>query len=131
MWLWSQRAKAPRGCTNTEARPIAGGHAHEYDLMLLGRIHGEQRWQNQPASAWSVDDFDVAEIRPTFTEAIQRGRLEEPGTPEPADLLRGLGLFKEGVVLRAAETLLDNSEGIEAYPPRCLRAPGEHGEVSA
>ncbi len=94
--------------------------AHEYNLMLLERIHSELRWENQPASGWSVDDLDAAEIRRTVTEAIQRGRLEDPGTREPADLLRGLGLFREGVVLRAAVALFGNAERIELEMPQCL-----------
>ena len=66
--------------------------ADEYNRMLFERIHNEQRWENQPAAGWSVDDLDVAEIRRTVSEAVRRGRLEEPVSGEPSDMLRGLGL---------------------------------------
>ena len=37
----------------------------EYNWMLFERMHSEQRWENQSAAGWSVDDLDVAEIRRT------------------------------------------------------------------
>ena len=73
--------------------------AEEYNQMLFERLHSEQRWENQPATGWTVADLDVAEIRDTVAEAVRTGRLNEPGTREPEDLLRGLGLLREGVLL--------------------------------
>ena len=58
--------------------------ADEYNRMLFERMHSEQRWENQPATGWSVEDLDVAEIRHTVTEAVRRGRLDDPGSQEPA-----------------------------------------------
>lgn len=92
----------------------------EYNRMLLERVHGEQRWENQPASGWSVADLGAAEIRRTVEEAIRRGRVEDPGTREPEDLLRGMGLIKDGVVLRAALVLFGRSEKLPAELPQCL-----------
>ena len=37
--------------------------ADEYNRMLFERMHSEQRWENQAAAEWSVDDLDEAEIR--------------------------------------------------------------------
>ena len=71
----------------------------EHNRMLFERMHGERRWENQPAAGWSVDDLDANEIRLTVEEAIRRDRLEDPGTREPAALLRGLGLLRDGVVV--------------------------------
>lgn len=73
--------------------------AEEYNQMLFERLHSEQRWENQPAPGWTVADLDVAEIRDTVAEAVRTGRLNEPGTREPEDLLRGLGLLREGVLI--------------------------------
>ncbi len=70
----------------------------EYNRTLFERIHSEQCWENQPATGWSIEDLDAAEIRRTVEEAIRRGRLADPGTREPAELLRGLGLLREGVL---------------------------------
>ena len=53
-------------------------------------MHNERRWENQPAVGWPVDDLDVAEIRNTVAEAVRIGRLNEPGSREPEDLLRGV-----------------------------------------
>lgn len=94
--------------------------ADEYNRMLFERMHSEQRWENQPASGWSVDDLDVAEIRRTVTEAVRRGRLEEPVSGEPRDLLRGLGLLRDGVLLRAAAVLFGSTERLEFEMPQCL-----------
>ena len=93
--------------------------ADEYNRMLFERMHSEQRWENQPAAGWSVDDLDVAEIRRTVSEAVRRGRLEEPVGGDPPDLLRGLGLLRDGVLLRAA-ALFGSTERLEFEMPQCL-----------
>ena len=94
--------------------------ADEYQRMLFERMHSEQRWENQPADGWSVDDLDANEIRTTVEEAIRRGRLEDPGTRDPHDLLRGLGLFRDGILWRAAVALFGNEERIKFDFPQCL-----------
>lgn len=76
--------------------------AEEYNRVLFERMHTEQRWENQPASGWSLDDLDAAEIQRTVSEAVRRGRLEDPGMREPAELLQGMKLLKDGGLLRAA-----------------------------
>lgn len=92
----------------------------EYNRMLLERLHGEQRWENQPAAGWSVADLDAAEITKTIDEAIRRGRVEDPGTRDLEELLRGLGLMKEGVLLRAALVLFGRADRLAAEFPQCL-----------
>ena len=94
--------------------------ANEYNQMLFERMHSEQRWENQPAAGWAIDDLDVAEIRRTVAEAVRRGRLEEPVSREPTDLLRGLGLLRDGVLLRAAAVLFGSTERLEFEMPQCL-----------
>lgn len=92
----------------------------EYNRTLIERLHGEQRWENQPASNWSVADLDIAELARSIDEAVRRGRVEEPGSRDPADLLRGLGLMKGGVLLRAAVILFGRADRVEAEFPQCL-----------
>ncbi len=92
----------------------------EYNQMLFERMHSVQRWENQPASGWSIDDLDEAEIRRTVEESIRRGRLEDPGVRGTEDLLRGLGLIKNGELLRAAVVLFGASERVAADMPQCL-----------
>lgn len=92
----------------------------EYNHMLLERLHGEHRWENEPITGWTVADLDAAEIVRTLEEAIRRGRADDPGTRDPADILRGFGLLRDGVLLRAAPALFGRSERVEADMPQCL-----------
>lgn len=94
--------------------------ADEYRRLLFERMHSERRWENQPAEGWSVGDLDANEIRTTVEEAVRRGRLEDPGTRNPCDLLRGLGLFRDGVLWRAAVALFANEDRIGFDMPQCL-----------
>ena len=113
---YSYRGTAYRRVGNT----TLAMSADEYNRMLFERMHSEQRWENQPAAGWSVDDLDEAEIRRTVAEAVRRGRLEEPVGGEPTDLLRGLGLLRDGVLLRAAAVLFGSTERLEFEMPQCL-----------
>lgn len=94
--------------------------AEEYNRMLFERMHSEQRWENQPATGWTVEDLDVAEVRNTVAEAVRIGRLNEPGSRQPEDLLRGLGLLRDGILFRAAAVLFGKSERLELELPQCL-----------
>ena len=95
--------------------------AEEYNRMLVERLHSEQRWENQPANGWSVDDLDETEILRTVRLAIQGGRLGEPlNSGDLADVVRGLGLLQEGVLLRAAAVLFGKTERLEFEMPQCL-----------
>ena len=93
--------------------------AEEYNRVLFERMHTEQRWENQPAAGWSVDDLDAAEIQKTVREAIRRGRLEDPGTREPVELLQGMKLLTDGVLLRAAVALFGRADQMESEMPQC------------
>jgi len=92
----------------------------EYSRMLLEHMHGEQRWENQAADGWSIEDLDVAEIRNTVAEAVRIGRLNEPGHRDPESLLLGLGLIRDGVLLRAAAVLFGDASRLEFEMPQCL-----------
>jgi ATP-dependent DNA helicase RecG len=113
---YSYRGQAYRRVGNTSP-PMS---RDEYNLVLLERLHGEHRWENELASGWTATDLDAAEIVRTVEEAIRRGRAEEPGTREPVELLRGLGLMRDGRVLRAATVLFGRAERLEAEYPQCL-----------
>ncbi len=92
----------------------------EYNRVLFERMHSERRWENEPATGWSIEDLDVVEIRNTVAEAVRIGRLNEPGHREPEHLLRGLGLLRDGVLVRAAAVLFGNTERLEFEMPQCL-----------
>ena len=93
---------------------------NEYKRMLFERMHSEQRWENQAADGWTVDDLDIVEIRNTVAEAVRIGRLNEPGSREPEDLLCSLELFRDGILSRAAAVLFGNAGRLEYEMPQCL-----------
>ncbi len=113
---YSYRGQAYRRVGNTSAAMSRD----EYNRMLLERLHGEHRWENEPAAGWTSADLDAAEIQRTLEEAIRRGRIEDPGTREPEEILRGLGLTKHGALLRAALVLFGHAERLWAEFPQCL-----------
>ena len=92
----------------------------EYNRLLFERMHNDLRWENQPAAGWTIDDLDVAELRNTVAEAVLNGRLNEPGSRDPKDLLHGLGLMRDGVLFRAAAALFGKAERLECDMPQCL-----------
>lgn len=92
----------------------------EYNRMLMDRLHSERRWENEPADGWTVADLEAAEITRTLEEAIRRGRQGDPGTRDTEALLRGFGLIRDGVMLRAAPVLFGRDEQIEQLLPQCL-----------
>ena len=94
--------------------------ADEYNRMLFERMHTERRWENQPATGWIVDGLDIAEFRNTIAGAVCIGRLNESGSREPEDLLRGLGLMCEGILIRSVAVLFGNTERIEYDMPQSL-----------
>ena len=95
------RNEAFRRVGNTNRR-MSRGDEHR---MFLERVHTEQRWENQPSAGWSVEDLDHAEIRRTVNEAIRIGRLSDPVPDTIEEMLRGMGLHKDGALLRAAVVL--------------------------
>jgi ATP-dependent DNA helicase RecG len=113
---YSYRGQAYRRVGNT-TRPLS---REEYNRILLERLHGEQRWENQSAAGWTVADLDAAEIVRTMEESIRRGRADDPGTRDPEAILRGLGLMKDGKLLRAAVVLFGKPERLEVEMPQCL-----------
>ena len=92
----------------------------EYHRVLLERLHGQFRWENEPVPDWTVDDLDRTEIVRTLDDAIRRGRAAEPGTRDPTELLRGFGLIHAGRLLRAAVVLFGRSERVGAEYPQCM-----------
>lgn len=82
--------------------------------MFLERVHTQLRWENYPAEDWTPDDLDAAEIRRTVNAAIQFGRLSEPLPETTEEMLRGMGLLKDGELLRAAVVLFGREPAIAA-----------------
>lgn len=94
----------------------------EYNTLLMERLHGERRWETEEAPGFGIEDLDPTEIIFTVEEAIRRGRLDDPGTRDPMLLLRGLGLLRNGQLLKAAVALFGGSDRLQRdYPQFLLR----------
>jgi len=92
-----------------------------YERMVVERRHPIHRWEIQPAHEITLNDLDKAEITRTVDEAIRRGRMDEPGTRDPAELLKGLRVMREdGILLNAAVALFARSNRLLPYYPQCL-----------
>lgn len=120
----SQGAGAPYRHRGIAYRRVGGVNhtlsADEFNRMLMERLHAERRWENEPAEGWTTDHLDGDEVARTVEEAIRRGRLENPGTRDVAELLRGLGLMRDGVLLRGAVALFGRETELENRLPQCL-----------
>lgn len=92
----------------------------EYNRMLIERFHGEQRWETELAEGWTVNDLQSDELSRSIEEAVRRGRMSEPGTRDPLELLRGFGLLRNNQLFRAAVVLFGRQERLEAEYPQCL-----------
>ncbi len=91
-----------------------------YERLLLERMHGSNRWENQPAKDLSISDLDSKEIVLTVEEAIRRGRIEDPNTRDITELLNGLGLIQDENLLNAAVVLFSRAENLMSRYPQCL-----------
>jgi len=102
--------------------------ADEHGRAILERYHTSERWENQEAAGWSIDDLDEKEIRNTVAEAVRRERADEPERRGVDDLLLGLGLMQGDVVYRAATVLFGKRGRLELDFPQCLlRVARFHG----
>jgi ATP-dependent DNA helicase RecG len=87
--------------------------------MLLERLHGTSRWENEVADGSSVDDLDISQIEVTIDEGIRRGRIVDPSTRDPLALLRGLGLVKDDGLLRSSIVLFARPDRVLPDFPQC------------
>lgn len=94
-----------------------------YQRLLLEEMHATERWENQPAGGWHVSRLDRRELVLTLEESIRRGRVDDPGTREPLEILRGLGLLVDGdEVSRAAVVLFCAEDGpLPDFPQLLLK----------
>lgn len=94
-----------------------------YQRLLLEEMHAVERWENRPAVGWDASRLDAREMVLTLEESIRRGRIDDPGTREPLEILRGLGLLVEGNrVSRAAVVLFcKDEEPLPDFPQLLLK----------
>ena len=72
-----------------------------------------------PAQEFDLDDIDNAEIVRSVDAAIQRGRMDEPGTRDMKTLLTGFGVMRDGQLLNAAVALFGKQDRMLPYYPQC------------
>lgn len=77
-----------------------------YQRLLLEEMHAIERWENRPAEGWDASRLDHREMVLTLEESIRRGRMDDPGTRDPLEVLRGLGLLVDGNRLSRAAVVL-------------------------
>ena len=81
-------------------------HAHDavrsYNRESLEQTHSVERLEKLTVSGWSVD---ASGIRRMVEEAVRRGRLDESGTCDAADLLRRLRRYRGASVMRCGRRL--------------------------
>jgi ATP-dependent DNA helicase RecG len=91
-----------------------------YRRRLLARTSRAERWEARAAHKLGIDDLDHGEITRTVEEAIRRGRMDEPGSRDPEDLLRGMRLLESGQITNAAVVLFGNADALLPHYPQCL-----------
>lgn len=91
----------------------------KYRQLVLEQMHPKDTWENRPAPDWSIDDLDVPEIQRTVTEAVRLKRMPETASIEPGEALRGLQLYTDGVLLRAATVLFGKADRLLPEMPQC------------
>lgn len=92
----------------------------QIEQMFLERVHAQQRWENEPADGWKINDLDSEEILRTADVSIRQNRLPATAASSLADLLQGLGLMKDGILLRAGVALFGKHQRISSEMPQCL-----------
>lgn len=92
----------------------------EYRRRLVEQMHPSHRWETQTAEGLAIADLDGDEIRRTVDEAVRRGRLNEPGTRDNAELLRGLNLLRGDAPINAAVVLFARADRVLPNYPQCL-----------
>ena len=94
-----------------------------YQRLLLEEMHATERWENRAAVGWDASRLDQREMVLTLEESIRRGRLDDPGTREPLEILRGLGLLVEGERLSRAAVVLFCKDEVQLpdYPQLLLK----------
>lgn len=94
-----------------------------YQRLLLEEMHATERWENRPAEGWDASRLDRREMVLTLEESIRRGRMDDPGTREPIEILRGLGLLVDGNRLSRAAVVLfcKDEEQLPDFPQLQLK----------
>lgn len=90
-----------------------------YEQLFLETSHSAQRWEIEPATL-ALEDLDEQEIVRTLDDAVRRGRISDPLSRAPLDVLRGFGLVKGEQVLNAAVVLFGRRDRLLPGYTQCM-----------
>ena len=113
-YAYDGRPYVRQGATTTRME------AAEHQRRILENQDPRRRWESRIVDEYSIDDLDTAEITRTIEASIQRGRISDPGTRDPAALLQGLGLLRDGSIVNAAVVLFGMRDVFMPDFPQCL-----------
>lgn len=99
--------------------PMTSELGREQMLEMLQNREKTPLWEAQPAIGVALEDLDYQELTVTVEEAIRRGRLNDPATRVPRELLRGLGLLHDGRPVNAAVVLFAKERALLPNYPHC------------
>lgn len=91
----------------------------EYDRLILEQHHSHRRWESEPVSGMNVSDIHPAELSQFIQDSIIRGRLDDPLTSDPMQLLEKLDLARDGVILRAGAVAFGTKRFLTSHFPQC------------
>jgi len=91
-----------------------------YQRLLAERADSRLRWETRPADDYDLTDLDREEILRTVRLGIAAGRLPESTGTDILDILKRLGLYKEGKLNNAA-IVLYGTRFLPDYPQCQLR----------
>jgi ATP-dependent DNA helicase RecG len=91
----------------------------EYQRLFSETSHATARWEIEPATL-PVGDLDLTEITRTLEDAVRRGRISDPLSRDPIDVLRGFGLIKDKTLLNAAVVLFGLPDRLLPGYTQCL-----------
>lgn len=103
-----------------QSRTTSAMPRDHFDRLLTERKYRDRRWEERPAYRIGPRDLDAAEVTRTVEAAIQRGRMDEPGTRDPVSLLVALDLIQDSELLNAAVALFATPARLRAFYPQCV-----------
>ena len=91
----------------------------EYQRLFLETHHATDRWETE-TSPLGLNDLDLNELTATMTDAVARGRVSDPLSGAPDDILRGFGLLRDGQLLNAAVVLFGRADRLLPHYTQCV-----------
>jgi len=94
--------------------------SHKQNWLVLETQHENERWENQLAEGWAIEDLDEDRIQAVVSMSVSKERLTDPGERDVVNLLNRLELLKDGAPLLAAAVLFGKSRRLAVRMPKCM-----------